>query len=120
MRTLFDFELETNPRISVDRRAKQRGKRAPAFTDVRWIESFNVALSHANVIEPVAIIKENGSCLLFSSGGSGIVWVCSADGQPSEAQQEMVDVIVTHLMYLGAVIQGSDTLRYFDSDIIGA
>ena len=114
MRTLFDFDLEDNPAVTVDGRAKQRDKGTPANTDVRWVESYGEALKKANQFVPCAIIKDNGSCVLFGCGGGGLVWVCSTNGEVSESQQTMVDLILNHLSWLGAVIQTSIPLPYFD------
>lgn len=112
MRTLFDFELENDPRIKVDRRAKQRDKNVPTVTDIRWVESYGQALKDANQFGPSAIVKEDGSCLLFGCGGSGLVWVCG-NAEISEVQQEMVDLIVAHLVWLGAEEQHQIPLPYY-------
>lgn len=112
MRTLFDFELENNPDIKVDRRAKQRDKGAPTATNIRWIESYGQALTDADKYGPSAIVKEDGSCLLYGCGGKGLIWVCSTDGSISERQQTMVDLLVIHLVWLGAVEERANPLPY--------
>jgi hypothetical protein len=112
MSTLFDILVLDD--IQVDRRATQRDKRIPNKTDIRWVESYGEALQHANSFVPCAIIRENGKCVLFSCGGSGLVWVCTADGQMSDAQGVMVDRIVNGLVWLGAMESRVEPLPYYD------
>lgn len=115
MRTLFDTGLQEHPSVTVDPRAQQRNVGEAAFTDVRVVPSYAEALNSANQYGPDAIIKEDGSCLLFGSGGSGLVWVCTVDGEISEAQAEMVGLLLTHLSWLGAVKQTVQPFPRFDS-----
>lgn len=115
MRTLFDFELHNHPSVSIDARARQRNIGEAAFTDVKVVPSYANALKFANEYSPDAIVKEDGSCLLFGAGGSGLIWVCTAEGEISESQDEMVSLIMTHLSWLGAVKQTLQPFPRFDS-----
>lgn len=98
------------PNVKVDSRAHLRDKRAPKRMSVHRAPSSSVAFDVVNVSDycPVAIVKEDGSAVVMSCGGSGKIWVC-AEGEMSDAQKETVGRLMLALSAMSpTVIQGED------------
>lgn len=106
----------SDSRVTVERNAHQRERSVPKRTIVKWIESYGDALRVLRNLgrSPAVIIRENGHAIIFGCGGSGLILVCCSNGQPSEDQQEMVDLFLTALVRLGAAHETTDPLPYIE------
>lgn len=100
---LLDF-FAGDPNVVVARHAELRDRRKPSVSDFRWIESYAVALrALADVARyPAALIREDGRILLLSAGGSGLVWVCTNDGEIKDVQRVAFDRLLFVFNQLGA------------------
>lgn len=102
-----------DPTATIDRRAHLRDKFAPAVAIGRAVESYGAALNLPSKIDvvPCAIILENGHVLVYSCGGSGVIWVCSTDGTMNTVQEEKFALLVSVLTQLGASYEVEIPLR---------
>lgn len=97
--------------VTVDGRAHLRDKFLPEGVTAVRVSSFRDALQAVSLVRefPVLIIKENGSAVLMSSGGSGQIWVCTNE-EPNDAQMALIDKTRSVFASLGAPIILSDRL----------
>lgn len=100
------------PNTVIDRRADKYDNHKPGFVSTYLCKTLNRAwmMLDKSDIRPVAIVKEDGSILITSAGGSGHIWVIgeSVNGK----QHVIVDRLREILISLGGAAVYSDSLPF--------
>lgn len=108
---IFDLVAD-QPNIVIDKRASKYDNHPPGFVRSQLCETIEKAwmLLDSSSVRPVAIVKQDGSVLITSAGGSGQIWVIgeSANGK----QQAMVDLLSELLIRLGGIAVHSDSDQF--------
>lgn len=103
MRILLVDLLEDKPNVTVDGRARLRGKQHADICRVFRVGSYVEAMRLFNYAVPSVVVKEDGSVVVFDSGGSGQIWVCNSDDLSSK-QLETIDEIQRLYLQLGVSV----------------
>lgn len=106
----FIEQVSNESNMTVDVRAARYDSGRPRLVTTFLCSSLTHAWSMVDAASerPVAIVKEDGSALITSAGGSGHIWVIgeSVNGK----QQAMVDRLREILISLGGAAVYSDPL----------
>jgi hypothetical protein len=103
MKILLIDLLENEPNVTVDGRARLRGKQQAENCRAFRVDSYEQALMAMRFATPSVIVKQDASLVVCDSGGSGQIWVC-AENNLTTRQLEALEKIQGFYLQLGVSV----------------